>query len=236
MTTPAPRLLTPCVAGLLVAALGLGLGTPALALSRNKTVSRMANATAVLEEVLNIPEQGIPDKLLAGSEAVIVIPHVVEGAFIFGGRAGYGIMVRRQKDRWSNPCFVAIKGGSFGLQLGGQAVDLILLVQNPRGVDAILSDNFTLSGDAAATAGPVGRNAEAGTDLTLRAGILSYSRSKGLFAGISIQGATLTIDRKANYTFYKKLIDHRKILSDALMPVPEEFQGFLRLLQPYLSQ
>ncbi|HOT01605.1 MAG TPA: lipid-binding SYLF domain-containing protein, partial [Acidobacteriota bacterium] len=105
-------------------------------------------------------------------------------------------------------------------------------ISNPLYTEA----DFTFSGDAAATAGPVGRNAEAGTDLTLRAGILSYSRSKGLFAGISIQGATLTIDRKANYTFYQKLIDHRKILSDALMPVPEEFQGFLRLLQPYLNQ
>jgi lipid-binding SYLF domain-containing protein len=207
------------VAGLVAAAVAGLSGPPALALSRQKTVDRLADATTVLHEVLNIPE-GIPDSLLSKSEAVIVIPHVVEGAFLFGGRAGYGVMVRRQKGRWSNPCYVALKGGSFGLQLGGQAVDLILLVQNARGVDAILSDNFTFSGDASATAGPVGRNAEAGTDLTLRAGILSYSRSKGLFAGISIQGATLTIDRKANYTFYQKLIDHRKILSDALMPYP----------------
>jgi lipid-binding SYLF domain-containing protein len=209
----------------------------ALALTREKTVDRVTTATEVVKAIINIPEGGIPDYLLRDCVGLVVIPNVVEGAFLFGGRHGRGILIHRLPNGyWSNPCFVALSGGSFGLQVGGQSVDLVLVIKNRKGYEAILDDNFTFSGDAVATAGPVGRNAEAGTDLAMRAKILSYSRSRGVFAGISIQGATLTIDRKANYTFYKKLIDQRKILNDTTLPYLDEYKPMIELLHPYTLQ
>jgi len=219
---------------LLMVLMTLVLATSSMAISRNKIVKRLNNSVELLKEFIEIPESGIPSSLLKNCEALVVIPHVIKGGFIFGGRHGRGIMVHRLPNgRWSNPCFVNIRGGSFGLQIGGQAVDLILVVKNKRGYEAILQDNFQFSGDATATAGPVGRNAEAGTDLMLKASILSYSRSKGLFAGISLKGATLTIDKKANYSFYKQLICYRKILSDPLMPYRPEVKPLIKVLASY---
>jgi len=221
-------------AGALTLAL-LGLSAAWLtALDRPKTVERLQNSIEALADIIKIPEEGIPDSLLRNCEALIVIPDTIRGGFFVGGRYGRGIMVRRMPERgWSNPSFVSLKGGSFGLQIGGQAVDIILVVNNKKGLEAVLKDNFTLGADASVAAGPVGRTAEAGTDLTLRAEILSYSRSRGLFAGIAIQGATLTVDQKANYTFYQKLIYHRKILFDFTMPVPNEVKPLHELLRPY---
>ena len=203
------------------------------AFGRSKVVKRLDNSVEVLKEFTQIPEHAIPKKILRNCEALVVIPHVVKGGFMFGARHGKGIIVHRLPDgSWSNPVFMAISGGSFGLQIGGQAVDVILVINNKRGYRAILSDKFQLSGDMAATAGPVGRNAEAGTDVALKASILSYSRSKGLFAGISLKGATLTIDKKATKKFYKKNIDYKKILNTHMKYLPE-VKPLIRLLKPY---
>lgn len=228
------RMTLVAVMALLLAA---GASTPALALDREKTVDRLRESVEVLSEIINIPEDGIPDSLLRKAEGLVVIPNVISGAFLVGARHGYGIMVHKLPDgKWSNPCFVSISGGSFGLQIGGQAVDLVLVIQNPRGFESVLKDNFTLSGDAKVTAGPVGRNAEAGTDILLKAEILSYSRSKGLFAGISLNGAVLNIDQKANTVFYRKLVGHRKILFDGKMARPVEVKPLHNLLKPYESK
>ncbi len=209
------------------------LSTFTFSLSRRKVINRLNSSIEVLDEFINIPESGIPEKILRNCEALVVIPHVVKGGFMFGARHGKGIIVHRLPDgRWSNPSFIAISGGSFGFQIGGQAVDLILVVNNKRGYRAILSDNFQLSGDMTATAGPVGRNAEAGTDIALKASILSYSRSKGLFAGVSLKGATLTIDKKANRVFYRKYIDYKDILN-RFFPYPKEVKPLIKLLKPY---
>ncbi len=203
------------------------------AVSRSKIVERLNNSVEVLREFTNIPEHAIPKKILRNCEALVVIPHVVKGGFMFGARHGKGIIVHRLSDgTWSNPSFIAISGGSFGLQIGGQAVDLILVINNKRGYKAILSDKFQLSGDMTATAGPVGRNAEAGTDVALKASILSYSRSKGLFAGISLKGATLTMDKKAIKAFYGRNIDYRKILNTHMKYLPE-VRPLIKLLKPY---
>lgn len=214
----------------------LALTLPAAAVTREKTVERIQDAAEVMKEILNIPEGSIPDSLLKECEAVLVIPGVVKGAFIVGARHGKGVMISRLPDgQWSNPCFVSISGGSVGFQIGGQRADLILVVRNRKGVDSILRSSFSLSGDANVTAGPVGRNAEAGTDLRLKASILSYSRSKGLFAGISLSGAVLDIDEEANYAFYNRLVDKRELLGGNRNP-PTECRPLLDLLKPFAGR
>lgn len=168
---------------------------------------RIQNAGKVMVEILNVPDD-IPQDILGKAECVIVLPSVVKFAVGFGGSYGRGVMsCRSGKDfsgPWSAPSMMALEGGSFGLQLGGQATDFVLLVMNRRGADSILSSKVKLGGDVAAAAGPKGRNAAASTDVTLRAEILSYSRSRGLFAGISLEGSTLRPDNDGNERLYGK--------------------------------
>lgn len=168
---------------------------------------RIQNAGKVMVEILNVPDD-IPQDILGKAECVIVLPSVVKFALGFGGSYGRGVMsCRSGKDfsgPWSAPSMMALEGGSFGLQLGGQATDFVLLVMNRRGADSILSSKVKLGGDVAAAAGPKGRNAAASTDATLRAEILSYSRSRGLFAGISLEGSTLRPDNDGNERLYGK--------------------------------
>jgi len=169
--------------------------------------NRIENAGKVMVEVLNIPDD-IPADLLDKAQCVIVLPSVMKFAIGFGGSYGRGVMTcRRGKDfsgRWSAPSMMALEGGSFGLQLGGQATDFILLVMNKRGAGSILSSQVKLGGDVAAAAGPKGRSAAASTDVTMRAEILSYSRARGLFAGISLEGSTLRPDNDGNERLYGK--------------------------------
>ncbi len=217
----------------MVTLLQLGTGS-VLAINHEDSVERLNNSIEVLKEVLDIPEDGIPNWLVEKSEALIIIPHVVNAAFMVGGRRGHGIMIHRlSPTQWSSPSFVTITGGSFGLQIGGQAIDLILVVNNKRGYRALLEDNFKFGAGASVAAGPVGRNAEAGTNATLKAEIYSYSRSKGLFAGISLEGAALTIDQKANTAFYRKLVNYRQVLNNPTWPFPTDAQPLLNLLRPY---
>lgn len=167
------------------------------------TEKRADSAVTVLKQMMAIPESSIPEKLLAEAYAIAVVPKVGEAGFIFGGRFGKGLISIRGKDgAWSNPNFIKLTGGSFGFQAGIQSSDIILVFTKPEGVNSIIKGKFTLGADAAIAAGPVGRSAQASTDEKFEAEIFSYARSKGLFAGVSLDGTAITIDRKANTEMY----------------------------------
>jgi lipid-binding SYLF domain-containing protein len=188
-----------------------------------KETDRLRNAGQVAREIMNIPDD-IPKDLLDKADCVIVFPSVLKAAFIVGASYGRGAMSCRSGDEfngpWSAPTMMALEGGSFGLQIGGQATDFVLLVMNQRGANAILESKVKIGGDASAAAGPVGRTAAASTDVTLRAEILSYSRSRGLFAGISLEGSTLRPDNDANERIYGKKVDAKDIVLHGAVPVP----------------
>jgi lipid-binding SYLF domain-containing protein len=179
------------------------LWLPLQAIAGEKEDKRADNAVRVLSEILRIPEDSVPTKLLQDASAIAVIPDVVKAGFVVGGRHGKGLIAVRSDDgTWSNPSFVKISGGSIGFQAGVQSADLILVFRNKRGVDSIVNGKFTLGADASVAAGPVGRSAQASTDEQLKAEILSYSRARGLFAGVAIDGAVLSMDYKANAAAY----------------------------------
>ena len=184
---------------------------------------RIQNTGKVMVEILNVPDD-IPEDLLDKAECVIVLPSVVKFAIGFGGSYGRGVMSCRSgkgfTGPWSAPSMMALEGGSFGLQLGGQATDFVLLVMNRRGADSILSSEVKLGGDMAAAAGPVGRSAAASTDASMRAEILSYSRSRGLFAGISLEGSTLRADNDGNEKIYGKGITAKDIVINSAIRPP----------------
>jgi lipid-binding SYLF domain-containing protein len=196
-----------------------------------KLEERAEDAAAVLNEVMGTPEATIPSSLLEDSRCVAVIPRVVKVGFIFGGRHGRGLLSCRVGSGWSRPSYIAITGGSFGLQIGAQATDFVLVFTNERAAKALTSRKITLGGDASVSAGPVGRTAEAATDATFRTEIYSYSRSKGLFAGLSLEGSSLGVDVEANEAVYEADIDADDLLFDASGTVPDEVAPFLRALQ-----
>jgi lipid-binding SYLF domain-containing protein len=198
-----------------------------------KETDRLENAGEVMEEILNVPDD-IPQDLLDKAECVIVFPSVLKVAFVVGGSYGRGAMICRTGEHftgpWGSPSMAALEGGSFGFQLGGQATDFVLLVMNPRGAKAILSSKVKLGADMAAAAGPKGRDANASTDATLRAEILSYSRSRGLFAGISLEGSTLRPDNDANERVYGKKISATEIVRRGAVPVPPSGRKMVSIL------
>ncbi|MGH9758296.1 MAG: lipid-binding SYLF domain-containing protein [Candidatus Acidiferrales bacterium] len=191
--------------------------------SKSKDESRLENAGQALQEIMNIPDN-IPQSIIDKADCVIVIPSVLKAAFIVGGSYGRGAMTCRSgkdfRGPWSAPTMMALEGGSFGFQIGGQATDFVLLVMNQRGASAILSSKVKLGADAAAAAGPVGRNAQADTDVTLRAEILTYSRSRGLFAGVSLEGSTLRPDDDANERIYGKPVTAEDVALKSAVPIP----------------
>jgi len=193
------------------------------AFSQKDENNRIENSGHVMVEILNVPSN-IPGNILDKATCVIVLPSVLKFAIGVGGSYGRGVMSCRSGKHfngpWSAPSMMALEGGSFGLQLGGQATDFILLVMNPRGADSILSSQVKLGGDVAAAAGPVGRNAAASTDVTMRAEILSYSRSRGLFAGISLEGSTLRPDNDGNARLYGKGVTAKDIVINSAIRPP----------------
>jgi len=180
------------------------LASPFAVGAQTNEEKRVTDSSAVLETLVRTPDQGIPQHILDRAEAIVVIPSLVKGGFIIGAQHGRGIMsVRdRETNRWSAPGFIALTGGSIGWQIGVQAVDLVLLVMNRDGVKDLLDNEFKFGANASVAAGPVGRQGEASTDASLNAQILAYSRAKGLFAGLSLEGASLRVDRDANRDFY----------------------------------
>ena len=171
--------------------------------AQHDELARLEAATTVFEEIMAAPDSALPRAVLDNAEAVAIIPNTVKAGFIFGGHRGKGVIsARTEQGNWSQPAFLTLTGGSFGLQIGGQAVDLVLVIMNRPGLEKLLPNEFKFGGDASAVIGPVGRDAEATTDLYLRAESLSYSRTRGLFAGITLKGSTITADRDANERFY----------------------------------
>jgi SH3 domain-containing YSC84-like protein 1 len=210
--------------------------TPMLAApaDNDKETDRLENAGMVMEEIMNIPDN-IPQDLIDKAECVIVFPSVLKAAFIVGGSYGRGAMICRSGEHftgpWGAPTMMALEGGSLGFQLGGQATDFVLLVMNTRGATAILNSKVKLGADMSAAAGPKGRDAEAATDVTLRAEILSYSRARGLFAGISLEGSSLRPDNEGNEKLYGKKVTAKEIVRDGAVPVPPSGQKLVALLQ-----
>ena len=181
----------------------LGLVFSLSALAASKEEKRVSDATDVLDQLLRIPEKTIPPSLLARAYAVAVIPDVIKAGFVFGARRGKGIIVVRQDDdTWSNPAFVTLTGGSVGWQAGVESADIILVFKTRKGVTNIANGKLTLGAEASISAGPVGRNAAAATDIQFEAEVMSYSRSRGLFAGVALDGSGVTMDNKANAAFY----------------------------------
>jgi len=224
---------------LLAAAL---VGIPALlnprsvrADDKSKDESRLENSGEVMKEILDIPDD-IPQDLLDRADCVIVMPSVIKGAIGIGGSYGRGAMTCRSGDNfqgpWGAPTMMALEGASFGFQLGGQATDFVLLVMNGRGASSILNSKVKLGADASAAAGPKGRTAEADTDVTMRAEVLTYSRARGLFAGISLEGSTLRPDNDANERIYGKKLDAKDIALHGAVPIP----GAARLLISTLNK
>ena len=193
------------------------------AFPQKRESERVANAGRVITEILGVPDD-IPQDLIDKAECAIVLPGVLKFAIGFGGSYGRGVMTCRGgqnfRGAWSAPSMIALEGGSFGLQLGGQATDFVLLVMNPRGAEGILNSKVKLGADAAAAAGPKGRDAAAATDVTMRAEILSYSRSRGLFAGVSLEGSTLRPDKDANKKLYGKELPAKDIVLHGRVGVP----------------
>ncbi len=175
--------------------------------------SRIHEAKQVLSEIMISPDQSIPEEMLAKCKAIAIYPNVIKGGFIIGARFGKGVVLAKDgKGKWGPAAFSTIAGGSWGLQIGGQMTDLIFVVMNERGLDGLLSSNFTLGADASVAAGPVGRYSQAATDLSFRAGILSYSRTRGLFGGVALDGAVVTQDNNSNSRYYGKYATSRDIL------------------------
>ncbi len=209
------------------------LASMAFAVDDEKEEERVQDAGQVLKEVLNIPDN-IPQDLLDKAECVVILPSVKKGAFGVGGSYGRGIMICRSGQHymgpWGSPALYALEGVSIGFQLGGQATDFVLLVMNPKGARSLLSSKVKLGADASAAAGPKGRTAEGATDVVMNAEILSYSRNKGLFAGISLEGSTLRSDGNANEKLYGKKLSAKEIILDHRVGVPPSARQLVSLL------
>jgi lipid-binding SYLF domain-containing protein len=219
---------------LFVAVLALLLAVAALAEDKEKKeTERVEESAVVLKEILNIPE-GIPKDLLDKSVCVVVYPSVKKAAFIVGGSYGRGVITCRKGKEftggWSAPAMFALEGGSFGLQIGAQATDFVLLIMNEGGANSVMSSKVKLGADASAVAGPVGRDASAETDVVLRAEILSYSRAKGLFAGISLAGSTLRSDDGGNKALYGRELSAKEIVREGKVPPPPASRRLLAIL------
>lgn len=209
--------------------------TPAQTKSRTKDAARHSgDAAETFTEIMNVKDKAIPKELLDGAEAIAVFPGVLKAAFLVGGRGGQGVISRRVKKGWSAPAFFNLSGGSFGPQIGAQRTDYVLLIMNPSGLDGLLKDKFELGGEASIAAGPVGREAAASTNPRLDAGILSYSRSKGVFIGAALKGAVISPDNDLNEAIYGKKAD--EVLQGAPMTfaqMPPSVRIFPRTLVRY---
>jgi SH3 domain-containing YSC84-like protein 1 len=206
------------------------------ALADTKEQSRLENCGMVLHEIMNVPDN-IPANLVDKAECVIVFPSVLKGGFIVGGALGRGAMICRSGEHfngpWGTPLMMALEGGSVGFQIGGEATDFVILVMNNRGATAILKDKVKLGADLSASAGPKGRDASAETDATLRAEMLTYSRSRGLFAGVSLEGSTVRPDKEANEELYQRKIDPADIVLKGVVPPPAAAQEMIETLTKF---
>lgn len=199
-------------------------------------VNQSQKAAEVFGEIMNVPDKEIPREILDNAECVAVFPQVIKAGFIVGGRGGRGVASCRTASGWSAPAYFNLGGGSIGLQIGAQATDFVLLFMNREGIDSLLSDKFELGADASVAAGPVGRQTGASTDLKLEAKILSYSRSKGLFAGLELKGVVIKPDKDDMQDVYGKDVTAKEALKDNKVTAPEKVRAFPNTLERYSSR
>jgi lipid-binding SYLF domain-containing protein len=198
---------------------------------------RLRESIAVLNEVMTTSDTSIPASIASKAEAIAIFPGTLKGGFIVGGMRGRGILSARTEGGWSAPTFMTLTGGSIGLQIGGQAADLVLVIMNRRGLEQFVRNQFKLGADAAVAAGPVGRDAQATTDLQLRAEILSYSRARGLFAGVTINGSTVRADLDANQRFYgKRLTGPQLVLDNSAVESPTPVPEWIQTLSQHITR
>ena len=204
------------------------LGTYAWAGSaREDTVARLQSSVDVLHAVMAAPDKGIPEEVLSNAKCILVVPNLIKGGFIFGGKHGRGVATCRTSEGWSAPAFVSVGGGSWGLQIGVEGVDLVMLVMNDQGFQHLLSSKFELTGEGSVAAGPVGRHASAGTDWKMNTEMLTYSRSKGVFAGLTLEGAVVEQDNDSTHAIYGRHMMFRNILSGRAA-TPRSADAFLK--------
>jgi len=212
---------------LLMSAVGL-VGTYAFAGSaREDSVARLQSSVEVLHAIMSTPDKGIPEEVLSGAKCILVVPNLIKGGFVFGGKHGRGVATCRTADGWSAPAFVSVGGGSWGLQIGVEDVDLVMLVMNDHGFQHLLSSKFELSGEGSVAAGPVGRHASAGTDWKMNTEVLTYSRSKGIFAGLTLEGAVVEQDNDSTHAIYGHHMMFRSILSGKVT-TPASADAFIK--------
>ncbi len=206
------------------------------ALAGTSEEDKAQDAAVVLRELVRIPEKGIPPRLLEQAYAIAVIPEVLKVGFVFGGRRGEGVLaVRTDSGKWSNPSFIALTGASVGFQIGASSTDIVLVFKNRKSIDRITKGKITLGGDASVAAGPVGRSAEAATDIRCESEVYSYSRARGVFAGVSAEGASLSIDDTGNADFYddRNIGPHEIFASTNRNALPDAGKDFMRTLEKY---
>jgi len=217
----------------LLVVLLLGLNVASFAadehLPASKAALRAQAAADVLDEIQGAPDKGIPQEVLGSAECVAVVPSLLKGGFIVAGRFGRGLASCRTPKGWSTPAFFTVKGGSVGFQIGGQAVDLVMLIMNNDGMQHLLSSQFSLGADASVAAGPVGRHAEGNTDWKMRAQVLTYSRARGIFAGVSLEGAVINQDKESTRDFYGRMVPFKTSLKGEVDP-PAAANTFLTAL------
>src|SRR6266700_3617263 len=195
--------------------------------AREDTVERFHSSVEVLHAIMEAPDKGVPEEVLSNAKCILVVPNLIKGGFIFGGKHGRGVATCRTSSGWSAPAFVSVGGGSWGLQIGVEGVDLVMLVMNEQGFQHLLSSKFQLSGEGSAAAGPVGRHASAGTDWKMNTQMLTYSRSKGLFAGITLEGVVVQQDDDSTKAIYGKNVKFRNILSGRVS-TPQSAEAFMK--------
>jgi lipid-binding SYLF domain-containing protein len=201
----------------------------------SKAADRVQAAADVLNEIQAAPDAGIPQEVLGSAECVAVVPSMLKGGFIVGAKYGRGLASCRTPKGWSAPAFFSVAGGSFGFQIGGQAVDLVMLIMNQNGMKHLLSSEFALGADASVAAGPVGRHAEGNTDWKMRAEVLTYSRARGLFAGVTLNGAVVKQDKDSTKEFYGRMVPFRTSLTGVIEPPPAA-NAFLTTLAKWAQE
>jgi lipid-binding SYLF domain-containing protein len=221
---------------ILALTIGLFLSTFAMAEDEpSEQVKRLDASAAVLKEIMGTPDKGIPEEILGSAECIAVVPSMVKIGFIFGGRHGRGLATCRTKSGWSAPAPFTITGGSWGLQIGGEAVDLVMLAMNDQGMGKMLTSKFKIGADASAAAGPVGRHVEAETDWKMKSEILTYSRARGVFAGVTVNGASITQDKDGTRILYGKMIPAAQILKGEVAP-PQGSHQFMAAVRKYAGR
>lgn len=194
--------------------------------AKEDSIQRLKNSSNVLQEIMATPDKGIPEEVLSSAKCVVIVPHLIKGGFIVGGKHGRGVATCHTSTGWSAPAFISVGGGSWGLQIGAEGVDLVMLVMNDKGLEHLLSSKFQISGEGSAAAGPVGRHASAGTDWKMNTEMLTYSRSKGLFGGLTLEGAVVEQDNDSTEAIYGKNESFREVLTGKV-PTPAEAASFI---------